>query len=79
MVPLAFAPSVVSPMEMSSLVFLQFVWLLVQLFALPVPLLALQVVPFYPSSFFVPLNLCFLIPFSLLSLRLLLPQLYSSF
>jgi hypothetical protein len=32
-------------MEMSSMVFLQFVWLLVQLFALPIPLLALQVVP----------------------------------
>jgi hypothetical protein len=33
----------------------------------------------YPSSFFVPLNLCSLVPFSLLSLRLLLPQLCSSF
>jgi len=47
--------------------------------ALRVLLLALQMVPHCPSSFYVPLQLYFPIPSSLLSLRLLLPQLCYSF
>jgi hypothetical protein len=45
----------------------------VSLLALLVPLLALQMVPLCPLSFYVPLLMCFLVPFSLLNLRLLLP------
>ncbi len=75
----AFAPSIVSPMEMSSMLPLQFVWLPIPLLALLVPLLALQMVPLYPSSFFVPLLLCSHVPSSLVSLRLHLLQLCSSF
>jgi hypothetical protein len=42
-------------------------------------LLALLMVLFHPSSFFVPSNLCSHVPSSLLNLRLLFPQLRSSF
>ncbi len=43
-----------------------------------VPLLALQMVPLCPSSFFVFLLPCSLVCSSLVNLRLLLPQLYYS-
>jgi hypothetical protein len=46
---------------------------------LPLPLLALYMVPLCPSSFFVPSNLCSTVPSSLLNLRFLLLQLCSSF
>jgi hypothetical protein len=67
-VPFVFVPSIVFPMELSYVVFLQSVWL-------PIPLLTLQMVPFCPSSIFVPLHMCFNVPFSFLSLRFLLHQL----
>jgi hypothetical protein len=79
MVPPTSAPLIVSFVELSFVVFLQSIWLHVPLLALPLPLLALSMVPFYPSSFFVPLDLCSPIPSSLLTLRLFLPQFNSSF
>jgi hypothetical protein len=48
----------------------------IPLLALLVPLLALQMVPLYPLSFFVPLLPCFLVPSSFLNMNLLLPQLF---
>ncbi len=78
-VPFSFILSSIPLVELSFVVLLKFVQLLIQQLALPLPLLALQMVPFYPSSFFVPLHLCFLVPSSFLSMRLLLPLLYYSF
>jgi hypothetical protein len=70
-VSLTFAPLAMFLVELSSMVSLQFVWS-------TVPLLALQMVSPYPSSFSMPLDLFFHIPFSILNLKLLLPQLYFS-
>jgi len=53
-------------------------WYCCNLSNLHVPLLALQMVPLYPSSSSMSSNMCFHVPSSLLSLRLLLPQLCSS-
>ncbi len=85
-----FAPSIIFPMEMWSMVpptSTPLVASLVELSSLVFSSLSSCMYHYWhyrwfhfaPHHFFMPLNLCLLVPFSLLNLRLLLPQLYSSF